>query len=90
MDEYAVQGYSIMKNGMLDKGSHLGMLKALHQAGVDGFFVKMTAGNGKDHKMTMQLESIKEGSFPASMFMIPAAYKQSDESLVGQMLPKRK
>jgi hypothetical protein len=70
----AVPGYSVLKNGMLAKGSQLGMMKALHQAGVDGFFVKMTSGRGKDYSMTMQLVQVKEGSFPASMFEIPAGY----------------
>lgn len=82
----AVPGYSILKNGMLDKGAQIGMLRALHQAGVDGFFVKMTAGDGKDYSMVMQLVSMKEGSFPAAMFVIPGGYKESDEGMIPHLV----
>lgn len=69
----AVPGYSILQHGMLEAGKNIGILKALHAAGADGIFLKMTA-RGKDYAMTMQLLQFKEGSFPSSLFVIPAGY----------------
>jgi hypothetical protein len=74
---------------MLEVGKTFGMMKALHEAGADGIFLKMTAG-GKDFTMIMQLLTIKEGSFPSSLFLIPPGYTQSDEGMVGHLLPAGK
>jgi hypothetical protein len=81
----AMPGYSILRNGVLDKGQQMGMLRALHQAGVDGLLVRMTAGDGKT-SMKMELVQIKEGNFPAAMFTIPSGYTQSNETMVGRMI----
>jgi hypothetical protein len=82
----AMPGYSVLKSSVVAAGQQYGMMKAMHQAGVDGFFVKMSAA-GKDYSMTMQLVQVKQTSFPASMFAIPSGYTESDEGVLTRLLP---
>lgn len=81
----AVPSYTMLKNGLLAASQQIGMMKALHDAGVDGFFIKMTA-SGKDYSVTMEINQIKEGRFPASLFEIPVGYAQSNEGIMGALM----
>jgi hypothetical protein len=60
-----------------DDGS---MIKALQDAGADGFFVKMiTREKGKTESlMTMELTKAEKRSVPASMFEIPPGYTKQE------------
>ena len=60
------------------------MLKALRDAGADGFFVKMiTREKGKPEPLTtMELTKAERRSLPASLFEIPAGY-QKQEGMMG-------
>jgi len=40
--------------------------------------VKMTAGDGKEYSMVMQLFHAEEKDLPASLFAIPAGYGNSE------------
>jgi hypothetical protein len=52
----------------------------LKQMGCDGFLVKMTM-HGKDFSLTMQLTKMERKDLPASMFEIPAGYKEVKDGL---------
>ena len=60
-----------------DEGS---MMKALKDAGAEGFFVKMiTREKGKAEPLTtMELTKIEKKSLPASMFEVPAGYTKQE------------
>ena len=60
-----------------DEGS---MMKALKDAGAEGFFVKMiTREKGKTEPLTtMELTKIEKKSLPASMFEVPAGYTKQE------------
>jgi hypothetical protein len=82
-----VPGYELLKKATLQQNVTPGMMKALDDAGCGGFFVKMTAGDGKDYSMTMQLTKAEKQSFAASMFKIPAGYTESKSNLMfGNMM----
>ena len=70
----SVPGYSIYSKLLTFQSSNGGLLGALNKAGVGGFLVKMTAGDGKDFSMTNQLIKAEQRNFPSSLFAIPAGY----------------
>ncbi|MCM3877359.1 MAG: DUF4412 domain-containing protein [Thermoanaerobaculia bacterium] len=67
----------LMRRGAADEGS---MLKALRDAGAEGFFVKMvTREKGKTEPLTtMELTKAEKKSLPASMFEVPAGYAKQE------------
>ena len=69
--------------GLMRRGSNQdegSFLKALRDAGADGFFVKMvTREKGKaDVLTTMELTKAEKRSLPASLFEIPAGYTKQE------------
>jgi hypothetical protein len=82
----AVPGYAIYSKLLSLHGSQGGLLGALNKSGANGFLVKMTAGDGKEYTMTMQLNKAEMKSFPASMFVIPAGYKGDGESNIQRLM----
>ena len=67
----------LMRRPAQDEGS---MMKALKDAGAEGFFVKMiTREKGKAEPLTtMELTKIEKKSLPASMFEVPAGYTKQE------------
>ena len=67
----------LMRRPAQDEGS---MMKALKDAGAEGFFVKMiTREKGKTEPLTtMELTKIEKKSLPASMFEVPAGYTKQE------------
>jgi hypothetical protein len=67
----------LMRRGSQDEGS---MMKALKDAGAEGFFVKMvTREKGRTSPLTtMELTKAKKKSLPVSMFEVPAGYTKQD------------
>lgn len=63
------------KGGSIDSRATAEQLK---QMGCDGFLVKMTSNN-KDVSFNMQLTKVEHRDIPASMFEIPAGYKETKE-----------
>jgi hypothetical protein len=59
-------------------------MQALHQAGCDGYFVKIYM-KGKDVTMDMVLIKAQQKNFPASMFVIPAGYTESKQNMMFHM-----
>jgi hypothetical protein len=82
----AVPGYGLYSKLLSVQGSQVGMFGALEKAGASGFLVKMTAGDGKDYSMTMELFHAEEKSFPASLFLIPGGYSNSWTSMMQRMM----
>ena len=81
-----VPGYSIIKKVMLQQNVTPQMLQALNNAGCEGFFVKMVAGD-KNYSMTMQLTKAEKQNFVASLFKIPSGYTESKSNLMfGNMM----
>jgi hypothetical protein len=74
--------------GLMRRGSQSdeGIMKALRDAGADGFAVKMvTREKGSPTPvMTMELTKVEKRSLPASLFEIPAGYKKQ-EGMMGAM-----
>jgi hypothetical protein len=74
--------------GLMRKGNggDEGILKAIRDAGADGFIVKMvTREKGNPAPvMTMELTKIEKKSVPASLFEVPAGYKKQ-EGMAGAM-----
>jgi hypothetical protein len=67
----------LMRRGAQDEGS---MLKALRDAGAEGFFVKMvTREKGKAEPLTtMELTKAEKRSLPGSLFEIPPGYTKQE------------
>jgi Domain of unknown function (DUF4412) len=78
----SVPGYATYSKLITFQSSTGGMLGALNKAGAGGYLVKMTAGDGKEYSMTMVLIKAQQGSFPASLFEIPAGYTNDGTSTV--------
>src|SRR5262249_46006867 len=68
----------------------LGMMKALKEAGVEGFLAKMISRDPKTGAPATTMELVKAEKRPvaASMFEIPAGYKKQAGSLGMQPLPQ--
>lgn len=60
-------------------------IQALRDEGLEGFPVRLAMGGrgGKDITMTMELTRIDRRSLPASLFEVPAGYKQTDFAMGG-------
>jgi hypothetical protein len=80
-----VPGYALLKKVMTTQNVTPKMMKALNQAGCGGFFVKMIS-QSKDYSMNMTLMKTQEKNFPASMFIIPAGYTESNENMMYHMM----
>ena len=67
----------LMRRGAQDEGS---MMKALKDAGAEGFFVKMvTREKGKAEPLTtMELTKAEKRSLPGSLFEIPPGYAKQE------------
>ncbi len=62
------------------------MMKALKRAGAEGFFIKMEMKN-KDITSTMLLTKVEQKSLPASLFVIPAGYSETENNIMlGNMM----
>jgi hypothetical protein len=81
----SVPGYAIYSRLLTLQSSTGGMLGALNNAGAGGFLVKLTSGD-KDYTMTMELIKAQQGSFPASLFEIPAGYSNDGMSTVQKLM----
>lgn len=77
----AVPGYADLKKWMATQNVTVKMLQALDQAGCDGYMVKLESRD-KDYSMTMELTTAEKRALPASLFMIPAGYTQSENNLM--------
>ena len=82
----SVPGYAIYSKLVTFQSSTGGMLGALNRAGAGGYLVKLTAGDGKEYSMTMMLIKAQQGSFPASLFEIPAGYSNDGMSTVQKLM----
>ena len=82
----SVPGYATYSKLVSFQSSTGGMLGALTKAGAGGFLVRMTAGDGKEYSMTMLLIKAQQGSFPASLFEIPAGYSNDGMSTVQRLM----
>lgn len=61
------------------------LLKALKDAGLEGYPVRWVTKDDDDTSVTWELVSAKRQSVPASTFEVPAGYRKSD-SLMGAMV----
>ena len=77
----AVPGYTNLRKMMASQNITEKMLDALDQAGCGGQVVKLQS-SGKDYSMTMELTKAEKKTFPASLFMIPAGYTQSENNVL--------
>jgi hypothetical protein len=73
----AVPGYADLKKMTLNQNVTPKMMQALEQAGCGGSFVKLDM-QSKTFSMEMLLITAEHKTFPASMFVIPAGYTQSN------------
>ena len=80
----SVPGYSLYHN-LSDQTVNYGMIQALEKAGAAGMMVKMTA-SGKDYSMSYDLTDAKSGSYPSSLFMIPAGYTNNHKNIMEYMM----
>ncbi len=76
-----VPGYSIYQKLVSMQNVKPAMMHALEQAGVGGFFVKMTSAT-KDYSMEMVLVRAENKNLPASLFEIPSGYSESKENML--------
>jgi hypothetical protein len=60
-------------------------IHALKRAGIEGFPVRWSTRSrgSQDATMTMEMTRVEKKSLPASLFELPAGYKQSDTALGG-------
>jgi hypothetical protein len=79
-----VPGYSLYHN-LSDQTVNYGMMQALEKAGAAGMMVKMAA-SGKDYSMSYDLTDARSGSYPASLFMIPAGYTNNHKNIMEYMM----
>jgi hypothetical protein len=65
-----------------------GMMKALKDAGAEGFPVKLvTKTKRPEDAMTMEVVSVTKKSLPKSLFEIPSSYKKAEGGMGGAQLP---
>lgn len=84
----SVPGYSSLEKWMANTKNITTpeMMKALKQAGADGYFVKMEMKN-KDITSTMLLTKADHKNLPASLFVIPADYNETyNNIMLGNMM----
>lgn len=60
-------------------------IRSLKSAGIEGFPVRwsMRSKGSKDATMTMEMTRVEKKSLPASLFEVPAGYKQTDMAIGG-------
>jgi hypothetical protein len=80
----AVPGYTLYRN-LSDQTVNYGMMQALEKAGAAGMMVKMAA-SGKDYSYSYDLTDARSGSYPASLFMIPAGYTNNHKNMMEYMM----
>jgi uncharacterized protein DUF4412 len=89
--EFAVSSDWIAAMNRSDKaaGSWIHSLKG---AGIEGFPVRWSTRSkgSKDAAMTMELTRIEKKSLPASLFEVPAGYKQTDTAIGGLTAEQQK
>lgn len=83
----SVPGYSLLEKMMTSSKSMVtpDMFHALKQAGADGYFVKIEIKN-KNISSEMLLTKVEQKNFPASLFAIPAGYKESGYGVMGNLM----
>jgi hypothetical protein len=84
----SVPGYALMEKMMISSKSMITpeMFKALQQAGTDGYFVKIEV-KSKHVSSEMLLTKVEQKSLPASLFKIPAGYKESgNNGVIGNLM----
>ena len=76
-----------MNRGDRASGSWIHSLKT---AGIEGFPVRWSTRNkgSRDATMTMEMTRVEKKSLPASLFELPAGYKQS-ETAMGGLTPEQ-
>ena len=84
-----VPGYAELKKMTANQRVPVKMMRALEQAGCEGAMVKMNL-QSKDMTMNMILISAKEKTLPASLFIIPSGYKESQQNMFRHMMPAKK
>jgi hypothetical protein len=83
-----VPGYAAIQKLTVSQHATPQIMKALYQAGCDGFFVKMTM-QSTAYSMDMLLVKATRKSFPASDFEIPSGFTaQSNANPYGRMFQK--
>ncbi len=82
--EFAVSSDWITAMNRNDAGSG-SWIHALKNAGVEGFPVRWSTRSkgSKNTTMTMELTRVEKKSLPASLFEVPAGYKQTDMAMGG-------
>ncbi len=81
----SVPGYSFIKKVMTNQNIRPQMLQALEKNNCGGYIVKMVSSD-KEYSMEMQLIKAEPETFPASLFKIPAGYKESGENMMYHMM----
>jgi hypothetical protein len=84
-----VPGYAELKKMTANQRVPVKMMRALEQAGCEGAMVKMYM-QSKDITTNMSLISAKEKTLPASLFIIPSGYKESQQNMFRHMMPSKK
>ncbi len=84
-----VPGYSFIKKIMVNQNIKPQMLQALEKNNCGGYIVKMVSA-GKDYSMEMTIIKAENKSFPASLFEIPAGYKESNENMMYHIMGSAK
>jgi Domain of unknown function (DUF4412) len=84
-----VPGYAELKKMTANQRVPVKMMRALEQAGVDGAMVKMNL-QSREITMSVSLISAKEKTLPASLFIIPSGYKESQQNMFRHMMPAKK
>jgi hypothetical protein len=84
-----VPGYSFIKKIMVSQNIKPQMLQALEKNNCGGYIVKM-ASSGKGYSIVMELIKTQTKSFPASLFVIPNGYAQTNENMIYHMMGSAK
>jgi Domain of unknown function (DUF4412) len=84
-----VPGYALMQKMMEVQNIQPAMMKALQEAGCNGYFVKINT-TAKDYSMSMLLIKAERKTFPASLFEIPGGYTESKQNMMYHMIPAAK
>jgi hypothetical protein len=84
-----VPGYALIQKMIRVENIQPKMMQALEQAGCGGFFVKINT-TAKDYSMSMLLIKAEKKTFPASLFVIPGGYSESEQNVMYHMVPAAK
>ena len=80
-----VPGYALIKEVAINQNLKPQLQEALNKNNCGGYIVKLSAKE-KDYSMEMTLVKAETKSFPASLFKIPAGYKESNENMMYHMM----